>query len=122
MEELLNPLENESAGEVVEGSAAAVAAGIAIAALGTDTGGSIRQPVGLCWNEANLWKSFKIWNYSLFIFTWSMWTNNSKCWRCSHLIRYYFWYDPMDSTSANIDYDAVTPDLMLIKIDYCSYW
>ncbi len=54
------------------GSAAAVAAGLAVAALGTDTGGSIRQPVALCGIPAMMGSYGRVSRYGLIAFASSL--------------------------------------------------
>ena len=94
------------------GSAAAVAAGTAVATLGSDTGGSIRQPASFC-GVVGLMPSYgRVSRYGLIAFASSLdhigpLTKTVK--DAAILLRVIAGRDPLDSTSANVpvpDYEA----------------
>lgn len=111
----LNPINNMKVpGGSSGGSAAAVAAGIAIAALGTDTGGSIRQPAAYCGCVGMKPTYGRVSRYGITAYSSSLdqcgpITQNVE--DAAILYDIISGYDPMDSTSANITYNAVTPKL-----------
>ncbi|HAR95429.1 MAG TPA: Asp-tRNA(Asn)/Glu-tRNA(Gln) amidotransferase GatCAB subunit A [Deltaproteobacteria bacterium] len=84
------------------GSAAAVAAGLCSAALGTDTGGSIRQPAGLC-SVVGMKPTYgRVSRYGLIAFASSLdqigpVTRNVR--DCATILRVICGHDPLDSTS-----------------------
>ena len=111
----LNPVNNNKVpGGSSGGSAAAVAGGIAIAALGSDTGGSIRQPASYCGCVGMKPTYGRVSRYGITAYSSSLdqvgpVTQNVE--DAAILYDIISGHDPMDSTSANVAYDAVTPNL-----------
>ena len=96
------------------GSAAAVGAGIAIAALGSDTGGSIRQPAAFCGCVGMKPTYGRVSRYGLSAFSSSLdqigpFTQNVE--DSAILYDIISGHDRRDSTSANVEYKPVAPNL-----------
>ncbi len=95
------------------GSAAAVAAGMAIASLGTDTGGSIRQPASFCGVVGLLPTYGRVSRYGLIAFASSLdrvgpFTNSVR--DAATVLGVMAGHDPKDATSSELlvpDYTAL---------------
>jgi len=96
------------------GSAAAVGGGIAVAALGSDTGGSIRQPAAFCGCVGMKPTYGRVSRYGLSAFSSSLdqigpFTQNVE--DAAILYDIISGHDKRDSTSANVEYKSVSKDL-----------
>ncbi len=111
----LNPVDStRTAGGSSGGSAAAVAGGIAIAALGTDTGGSVRQPAAYCGVVGMKPTYGRVSRYGITAYSSSL----DQCGPITQdvedaaiLYDIISGHDPMDSTSANVEYESVADKL-----------
>jgi len=96
------------------GSAAAVAAGMAVATLGSDTGGSIRQPAAFCGVVGLLPTYGRVSRYGLIAFASSLdhigpLTKTVK--DAAILLRQIAGRDPLDSTSADVPVPDYTQEI-----------
>jgi len=105
------------------GSAAAVAAGLAPAATGTDTGGSIRQPAALCGVTGIKPTYGRVSRYGMIAFASSL--DQGGCFArsaedCAHVLQAMAGFDPRDSTSVERDVprytDALSGDISGLRI------
>ena len=109
------------------GSAAAVAAGEALIALGSDTGGSIRQPASFCGVVGIKPTYGTVSRYGLIAFASSLdqiGPLTSNVTDAAHTLNVISGHDPMDSTSVNRDAPdyarALIPDVRGMKIGVVS--
>jgi aspartyl-tRNA(Asn)/glutamyl-tRNA(Gln) amidotransferase subunit A len=111
----LNPVNTQRVpGGSSGGSAAAVAAGLAIAAIGTDTGGSIRQPAAYCGCVGMKPTYGRVSRYGITAYSSSLDQAGPITQNVTDAAILYdamAGYDKLDSTSADIDYTPVTPNL-----------
>lgn len=96
------------------GSAAAVAGGLALASLGSDTGGSVRQPAAFCGCVGFKPSYGRVSRYGLASYSSSLdqigvLTQNVE--DAAILYDAIAGYDKMDSTSAKVDFTPTTPHL-----------
>ncbi|NCC31821.1 MAG: Asp-tRNA(Asn)/Glu-tRNA(Gln) amidotransferase subunit GatA, partial [Chloroflexia bacterium] len=105
------------------GSAAAVAAGMALASLGTDTGGSIRQPAALC-GVSGLKPTYgRVSRFGLIAYGSSLDQIGPFAWTAADIalvLQVIAGHDPRDGTSATVpvpDYQAgLTGDLRGLRV------